>query len=222
MDGRAPTGGAVAGPATATRAAPGRWRRAAVAAGTIGRFARCAAATWQLWRRDELHLSGEHVGWQLDFGDGSTAQVYRETRCTSPRTGPPCLLVVVFRLRGLGFGPWRHALFRAESVLNTPLFAGFPGFRSKLWLTDPVTGRYRGVYEWDGPGQADAYAHTLSRLLRLVCEPGSVAWQVVPELTPADVLAAPAPALDPRDPPAAPAPDQWWSIVGVRPAPGQR
>jgi hypothetical protein len=25
-------------------------------------------------------------------------------------------------------------LFRAESLLNTPLFVGFPGFVSKLWL----------------------------------------------------------------------------------------
>jgi hypothetical protein len=25
-------------------------------------------------------------------------------------------------------------VFRAESILNTPLFAGFPGFVSKLWL----------------------------------------------------------------------------------------
>ncbi len=32
--------------------------------------------------------------------------------------------------------------------MHTPLFAGFPGFRSKLWIDDVETGVYRGVYEW--------------------------------------------------------------------------
>jgi hypothetical protein len=47
-------------------------------------------------------------------------------------------------VRGLG-----HAAFRGESLLNTPLFAGFPGFVSKLWLANDGLGRYRGLYEWD-------------------------------------------------------------------------
>jgi hypothetical protein len=37
--------------------------------------------------------------------------------------------------------PGRAArLFRRECVLHTPLFAGFPGFRSKLWIDDTETG----------------------------------------------------------------------------------
>jgi hypothetical protein len=36
--------------------------------------------------------------------------------------------------------PGRAArLFRRECVLNTPLFAGFPGFRSKLSIDDTET-----------------------------------------------------------------------------------
>ena len=60
----------------------------------------------------------------------------------------PVVLVVAFRLRWVrGRG---HALFRVESVLNTPLFVGFPGFVSKLWLANDENGVYRGFYEWDG------------------------------------------------------------------------
>ena len=62
-------------------------------------------------------------------------------------THPP-VLVVAFRLRWVrGRG---HALFRAESLLNTPLFVGFPGFVSKLWLAHDENGAYRGFYQWNG------------------------------------------------------------------------
>jgi hypothetical protein len=63
-------------------------------------------------------------------------------------------------VRGLG-----HAAFRRESLLNTPLFAGFPGFVSKLWLADDDLGRYRGPYEWDDPLLAENYARALWRVL---------------------------------------------------------
>jgi hypothetical protein len=60
-----------------------------------------------------------------------------------------------------------------QSILNTPLFAGFSGFVSKLWLMHDVNGRYRGLYEWDGPVQAEQYARSLWRVLKLVSERGS-------------------------------------------------
>src|SRR5688572_5354701 len=53
---------------------------------------------------------------------------------------------------------WGHALFRWESLLNTPLFVGFAGFVSKLWLAHDEDGVYRGFYEWDGPARAEYYA----------------------------------------------------------------
>jgi FAD binding domain len=56
-------------------------------------------------------------------------------------TADPCVLVVEFRLRAVRRRG--HAVFRRESLLNTPLFAGFPGFVSKLWLADDERGRYR-------------------------------------------------------------------------------
>ena len=72
----------------------------------------------------------------------------------------PCVLLVEFRLRFVrGFG---HVLFRWESWLNTPLFAAFPGFVSKLWLAHESRDVYRGVYEWDGPGDAPSF-------MRAVC-----------------------------------------------------
>jgi len=97
--------------------------------------------------------------------------------------------VVEFRLRAVrGFG---HTLFRWESLLNTPLFAGFPGFASKLWLAHDERGRYRGLYEWDGAGRAAAYARALWWVLALVSVRGSIRYVVLPGLRRDEVLERP-------------------------------
>jgi hypothetical protein len=41
-------------------------------------------------------------------------------------------------------GGW-HTGFRWESLFNTPLFVGFPGFVSKLWLAHDEHDVYRGI-----------------------------------------------------------------------------
>jgi hypothetical protein len=141
-----------------------------------------------LWRR-RVHLPAEQVGRRLRFADGTSARVYRETVVGGGTTEDPCVLVVEFRLRAVrGRG---HAAFRWESLANTPLFVGFPGFVSKLWLANDERGRYRGLYEWDGPLRADHYARALWRVLALVSVPGSIHYVVLPGLRRDEVLARP-------------------------------
>src|SRR5215469_9776891 len=141
---------------------------------------RCAAKTVLLLTQGRIHLPREHVGTRLRFGDGTSAQVYRETVVGSTASRDPCVLVVEFNLRAVhGRG---HTAFRWESLLNTPLFVGFPGFVSKLWLAHDEHGRYRGLYEWDGPHRAVAYARALWRVLALVSVPGSIHYVVLPAL----------------------------------------
>jgi hypothetical protein len=140
----------------------------------------CAVNTAQLLWRHRMHLPRGHVGMRLRFADGTSARVYRETVIDRDATRDPCVLVVGFRLRAVR--GWGHAAFRAESLLNTPLFAGFPGLVSKLWLADDEHGRYRGLYEWDDPKQAEAYARALWRVLALVSVPGSIHYVVLPGL----------------------------------------
>ena len=150
---------------------------------------------------------------RLRFADGSTGRVYRETVAGHGPVREPCVLVVEFRLRGVR--GWGHAAFRRESLLNTPLFAGFPGFVSKLWLAHDEQGRYRGLYQWDGARRADHYARALWRVLALVSVPGSIHYVVLPGLYRDDVLAR-AELLDPA-PAAAQPPDAaaWWRLAGV-------
>jgi hypothetical protein len=149
----------------------------------------CAVNTAVLTAQRRLHLSKDHVGDVLQFADGTTSWVYRETVVDRPPTADPAALVVGFRLRVVrGRG---HALFRPLSLLNTPLFVGFPGFVSKLWMAHDSHGVYRGVYEWDGQALAENYARALWRVLALVSVPGSIHYQVVPGLHRDDLLREP-------------------------------
>lgn len=143
-------------------------------------LASCLGSTARLLWRRQVHLPRGRVGVRLGFADGTSARVYRETVVERGPTQDPCVLVVEFRLRAVR-GPG-HAAFRTESLLNTPLFVGFPGFVSKLWLAHDERGRYRGVYEWDGPRLAGDYARALWRVLALVSVPGSVHYVVLPGL----------------------------------------
>lgn len=169
----------------------------------------CFATTVALLAKREIHLPRQNVGRTLRFADGTTGQVYRET--VLERSGPvePCVLVVQFRLR-LVRG-WGHAAFRVESILNTPLFVGFPGFVSKLWMAHDDHGSYRGLYEWDGAQQAEDYARALWRVLELVSEPGSIGYRVLPGLRRDDLLTDPG-RLDGQ---AGTDRSAWWRVVAA-------
>jgi hypothetical protein len=170
----------------------------------------CVASSVRMLAGRRIRLPRDHVGMRLCFADGTSAPVYRETVAGRGTAQDPCVLVVRFRLRGVrGAG---HALFRAESLLNTPLFVGFPGFVSKLWLANDEHGCYRGLYEWGGAAKAEHYARSLWRVLALVSAPGSIGYQILPGIRPADALGRP-PALGDRAPHAA---GEWWRVVGTR------
>jgi hypothetical protein len=151
--------------------------------------ARCVGSSAELLGRRRVHQPRAHVGRRLHFGDGTSSWVYRETVVDQSPPTAPAVLVVGFRLRGVrGRG---HVLFRLESVLNTPLFVGFPGFVSKLWLAHDERGVYRGIYQWDGAERAEAYARALWRVLALVSVRGSIGYHVLPGLDRDDVLDEP-------------------------------
>jgi hypothetical protein len=169
----------------------------------------CAATTARLLRQRRIHLPTGQVGRRVRFEDGTSARVFRETVVDRGPAREPCALVVEFRLRGIrGRG---HAAFRRESLLNIPLFAGFPGFVSKLWLADDERGRYRGLYDWDGPQRAEHYARALWRVLALVSVRGSIGYIVLPGRYRDELLEPPrVPAGAAAQDPAA-----WWRPVAV-------
>jgi len=170
--------------------------------------AACRRSSAPTHRDNADPLPRGHIGRRLGFGDGTSARVYRETVVDRPPPQDPCVLVVEFRLRGVR--GWGHAAFRAESLLNTPLFVGFPGYVSKLWLAHDEHGRYRGLYEWDGPALAEAYARALWWVLARVSVHGSIHYTVLPGLRRDELLDDPA-CLNATDM----AGTQWWRPVTV-------
>jgi hypothetical protein len=164
------------------RQPPLPWPRALAA------LARCAATTGVLLTRGAVHLPSDRAGLRLRFPDGTSAVVYRETVLDRTEPADPCVLVVSFRLRGVRGRA--HRYFRWVSLFNTPLFVGFPGFVSKLWLAHDERGRYRGLYQWDGDRRAEEYVRALWWALVLVSRRDSIEYELIPNADRDDVLAA--------------------------------
>ena len=181
--------------------------------GQVAAFARSAVATGRLLAADRLASPQTYLGRRLRFADGSTSFVFRETAIRGRDPRDPAVLVVQFRLRAFGHRRWLHALFRRECILHTPLFAGFPGFQTKLWISDIATGTYRGLYEWDGPGKAADYADHLVRLLVPLSTSGSVRYHVIPGVRRQDLFGAPSPAVAGQEQ----GPDAWWRLAEAEP-----
>ena len=172
---------------------------------------RCVGSTLTLLAHRQVRQPRAHLGTRVRFADGTVATVFRETVVDRGPTVEPCALVVEFRLR-LVRG-WMHALFRRESLLNTPLFVGFPGFVSKLWLSHDAHDVYRGVYEWDGPARAEFYARCLWRVLELGCVPGSIHYVVLPGVHRDEILRQPDLLLSMSIPETSGV--GWWRPVAV-------
>ncbi|HET9291253.1 MAG TPA: hypothetical protein VFQ49_09230 [Actinomycetes bacterium] len=176
--------------------------------GTVGAFARSAVATGRLMATGRLASPRTYLHKRFGCADGTTSLVFRETAIRDGDPRDPVVLVVQFRLWALGRSRLLHALFRRECILHTPLFAGFPGFWSKLWISDPATGTYRGLYEWDGAERAVDYADHLVRLLTPLSTRGSVHYHVTPAIRRRDLFGDPALVVADRGR----GDHQWWRL----------
>ena len=170
-------------------------------------LARSVWRTVGLMARHEISQPTDHLDRVLSFADGCQSRVYRETVVNNAATDQPVVLIVEFRLRWVR--GWAHRLFRAESLLNTPLFVGFDGFVSKLWVAHDEHAFYRGIYQWNEAALADAYVRALWWVLALVCRRGSIHHVVLPSLRLAEVLANPS-VLEGVAPDEASA---WWRVT---------
>ena len=170
-------------------------------------FARSVAAWGGLVASRGLTSPKGNVGARLRFADGSSSFVFRETAATDVGTSDPTLLVIQFRLAALGSDRLLHAAFRRECVLHTPLFAGFPGFRSKLWIDDLETGVYRGIYQWQGGDLARHYAARMVALLRPFSNAGTARHQVVEGVLRDEFL------MRPEVVPNARTEGDWWRLA---------
>jgi hypothetical protein len=169
----------------------------------LGDFARSAKAWRQLSADGLLSSPNEWVGVRLRFQDGTSPFVFRETARRETSTDDPAVIVIQFRLAFLGSNRSLHAGFRRECILHTPLFAGFPGFRSKLWADDVGTGVYAGIYEWQRADLASHYAERMVSLLTPFSNRGTARYHVIEGRHRDDFLSSPQETGDSGS---------WWQL----------
>jgi hypothetical protein len=149
----------------------------------------CAFAVVRLLWRRRLHLQRRRVGEDVALPDGRRFVVFRESNrdpddTVSPPASPPVLLAVWFHLRGVPAGARvRRSLFERCSIVNTLLFAGFDGYLVKLWLVNPETSDYAGLYSFGSEVDARHYGRYITSVLRWVSTAHSVGFEVDPRTT---------------------------------------
>lgn len=122
--------------------------------------------------RRDLRLVRDRLGAQLRVKE-STYSIFRETQKMSTE-GETVVLVIGFRLKLIRSSRLLHYLFQRICIFTTPFWSGLPGFKVKLWMVDPVTKNYLGIYDWRDREQAAAYIGFLLPILRFFSVPGSV------------------------------------------------
>jgi hypothetical protein len=111
---------------------------------------------------------------QVIVADGEEWTVFRKLRLVEYGLAPAQAMVEArFRMTE-SFD--RH---RLSSMLAVPLFAGMPGFRSKIWMHNQA-GEYRVVYEWQTIEDAQRFSESLIvKMIRRRAVPGSVKLDVL-------------------------------------------
>ena len=150
------------------------------AASLLRLAAGCAVRVVKLLVERRLHFRRDRLGAEVSIPDGRRFIVFRDTSRDGPEPLRPVTLAVWFRLRGVPPGARiRRWLFERESILNTILFAGFDGYLVKLWMVDPRTSDYAGLYTWASAEEAKRYAEYITGVLRPLSTSGSVGYEVV-------------------------------------------
>jgi hypothetical protein len=119
-----------------------------------------------------LYLEKSNIAKIYDVLDSNYA-IFRETHCKDVR-GSSNVLVVGFRLKLVRSNRLLNWIFQRICILTTPFWSGMEGFEVKLWMVDPITKDYLGIYDWRGKQQAINYVNYLLPILRFFSVGGSV------------------------------------------------
>ena len=134
-----------------------------------------------LERHRALRRPPGRLGHAFRVDDGRSYHIFRETVSDAAPAETPNVLVVGFQLKVIGAHPVPHWIFQRCCLLTTPFWSGLPGFSVKLWMVDPETKRYLGIYDWRGTTGAQQYVDALVRVLRPLSTPDSVWYRLLPD-----------------------------------------
>jgi hypothetical protein len=130
--------------------------------------------------RGRTQMRSERLGEVYSTDRGGSYSIFRETESWDGTPDPSVVIVCGFRLRFFQSNSLLHWVFRRVCIISSPIWAGFPGYRAKLWMIDYQTKNYLGIYEWAGESKARVYAEWLVNLLRHLSSRGSVWYELYP------------------------------------------
>jgi len=116
----------------------------------------------------------ERVDNYYNIKDRGIFKVFRDSESNRKCAGEPVTLVFGFRLKLIGSSKLLHWLFQRFCIFTTPFWSGLPGFKVKLWLVDPKTKNYLGIYDWRGEKEAQTYINFLLPVLKFCSISGTV------------------------------------------------
>jgi hypothetical protein len=135
--------------------------------------------THKYWLQGRLHFPRSRVGSAMQMPDGRTYTIFRQVivdPASAQTPAPDAIFQVKFRVAGMP--PWLNKRF---SWLPIPFFVGLPGFRSKFWMLDEVTGEFQGLYRWQTVEDAENYANSFAmKFMTRRAVPESITYQIAP------------------------------------------
>lgn len=126
----------------------------------------------------DLKMPRQRKGLIYKIKDKGKYMVFRETVSLAAPQDTPIILVVGFRLKNIKSISFLHYLFQRVCILTTPFWSGLPGYYIKLWMVDPKTKNYAGIYEWKGKENAMTYLNALIPVLHFFSIKDSVWYHV--------------------------------------------
>jgi hypothetical protein len=124
-----------------------------------------------------LHFAKDRIGELVTMDDGQEYIVFRQV-IVDPKPDQPKMPGAILRITfTFGHGsPKQNILL---SLIPIPFIAGLPGFRSKTWVLEKVSGGFQGIYEWDTKQDAEMYKRSFAiKLMTKRAVPGSVVFEI--------------------------------------------
>ena len=126
-----------------------------------------------------IHIKKNRLGSVYQVRDNEVFTVFRETVSDANYLENEVTLVVGFRLKLIKKNAFFHFLFQRVCILNTPIWVGFKGFKTKLWMVDAISKNYLGIYRYQGRENAEGYAEYITSILRPFSTKGSIWFEII-------------------------------------------
>lgn len=185
----------------------------------IGELASAAVRYVREERAGRIDFPADRLGTVLVTDDGRRFEVYRETalRTTdAPGSDGGVVLAFGFDAPGPESGAGLRALLGEPAAnLATPLFAGLPGFRRKLWLAGEGDEDFLELYEFASEADADRFVRVMRALLGTVGLADAASFDVVDADSVDDYVASTANAWHRRGRSGPMATRRPWVVAGV-------